>query len=74
MKLRIRQGKRRPVTLVTVAALLALTGIGAASAQGGTAKPPPGAVSPWVVPTLPDPVFSVAVATLHGFDDTGIVQ
>jgi hypothetical protein len=65
---------RRWVAVATVAALAAITGIGAASAQGGTAKPPKGAVSPWVVPTLPDPTFTGVVAALHGFDDTGIVQ
>ncbi|MDT4971619.1 MAG: hypothetical protein QOG22_1762, partial [Pseudonocardiales bacterium] len=45
-----------------------------ASAAGGTAKPPPGAVAPFVTPTLPDPLTSVDPALIHGFDDTGFIQ
>ena len=58
---------------VAAASLLALAGASVAAAQGGTAKPPKGSVSPWVVPTLPDPAFSVATATLHGFSDSGLI-
>ena len=60
--------------LVVTAGLVATVGVGPADAKGGTAKPPQGAVSPWVVPTLPTPAFSVPAADLHGFDDTGLAQ
>jgi hypothetical protein len=57
---------------------LAIAGLGrcatGAQAAGGTAKPPPGAVSPFVTPTLPDPAFSVDPASIHGFDVTGFIQ
>jgi len=55
--------KRRAASLViplTVVSLLAAVPLSVqASAQGGTAKPPAGAVAPFVTPTLPDPVTSV---------------
>jgi hypothetical protein len=59
--------------------MLVLAGLGApaaAQAKGGTAKPPPGAVTPpfLVTPDLPDPAFSVAPAKIHGFDVTGFIQ
>jgi hypothetical protein len=58
--------------------LIALAGSGVlatqASAKGGTAKPPQGAVSPIVTPTLPDPAWSVDPSTLRGFDVTGYIQ
>jgi hypothetical protein len=61
-----------------VLALLALSGLGsfaaAAQAKGGTAKPPQGAISPFVTPTLADPAFSVDPALIHGFDVTGFIQ
>lgn len=57
---------------------LALLGLGifatAAQARGGTAKPPPGAIAPFVTPTLPDPAFSVNPGLIHGFDVTGFIQ
>ena len=56
---------------------LALVVAGAAVAfakGGGTAKPPVGATSPFVTPTLADPLFSVAPADIHGFDETGFIQ
>src|SRR5690348_9496410 len=50
-------------------------GVDSANAKGGgTAKPPQGAASPFVEPTLGDPTFSADRATLHGFDDTGYLQ
>jgi hypothetical protein len=51
-------------------------GAGSAFAQGGggTTKPPPGAVAPWVTPTLPDPVFTTDPKLIHGFDETGFIQ
>ena len=37
---------------------------------GGTAKPPPGAVSPFVTPTLPDPIVPRSPAAhIPGLDD-----
>src|SRR5262249_56015081 len=41
---------------------------------GGTAKPPPGVTSPFITPTLNDPLFDVAPADIHGFDETGFIQ
>ncbi len=52
----------------------ALGGASAALGAGGTAKPPAGAVAPFVTPTLADPAFLIDPATIHGFDDTGFVQ
>jgi hypothetical protein len=58
--------------------LIALAGSGVlatqASAKGGTAKPPQGAVSPIVTPTLADPAWSVDPSQLRGFDVTGYIQ
>jgi hypothetical protein len=45
-----------------------------AQGGGGTANPPPGAISPFVTATLPDPVTSVLPGLIHGFDDTGFIQ
>lgn len=42
-------------------------------AQGGTAKPPRGAIAPFVVPTLPTPTPSGTWAETHGFDITGFI-
>ena len=47
---------------------------GRADAAGGTAKPPPGAVAPWITPTLPTPNFALNPALIHGFDVTGFYQ
>ena len=71
--------RERRATLVvvplTALSLLAAVPFGiSASAQGGTAKPPPGAIAPFVTATLPDPVITVNPATIHGFDDTGFIQ
>jgi len=65
--------------VVPLAALGLLAGaLGASSAYGkgggGTAKPPPGAIAPFVTPTLPDPNISVAPALIHGFDDIGFIK
>ena len=52
-------------------------GAGPASAAGGggTAKPPKGAVSPWVIPNLADPApFRVSTLDIRGFDVTGFIQ
>lgn len=73
---------RRPKPAL-VAAVVAALGIATAAfvassdlaqGKGGTAKPPPGAVSPFNTPTLPDPVFSVDPRQIHGFDVTGFMQ
>jgi hypothetical protein len=74
-----RRGRRRrrlsaTLTLLVLVAASAAFVVSAYGKGGGTAKPPKGAVSPFVTPTLPDPVFSVAPATIHGFDDTGFIQ
>jgi len=71
--------------LKVVSVVIALTAIGvlvlqpsiSSFAQGGgsTAKPPPGAVAPFVTATLPDPsVLGALPAQIHGFDDTGFIQ
>ncbi|WP_427005218.1 hypothetical protein [Pseudarthrobacter sp. H2] len=65
---------RQVLVLLAAAGLVVTAGVGPADAKGGTAKPPKGAVSPWVVPTLPTPAFSVPAAQLHGFNDTGLAQ
>jgi hypothetical protein len=70
--------RRRRVALVvvplTVLSLLAIPLGSDAFGQGGTAKPPKGAIAPFVTATLPDPVTSVNPALIHGFDDTGFIQ
>ena len=70
--------KRRVTSLViplTALSLLAAVPLSVnAFAGGGTAKPPPGAIAPFVTATLPDPVTSVSPALIHGFDDTGFIQ
>lgn len=66
---------RKATILCAAAGLIATGGVGTALAKGGgTAKPPKGIVSPWVVPTLATPAFSVPAAQLHGFDDTGLAR
>ena len=75
----IKTRRRRAVVIVapvTALGLLALSLSGTAFGQGGggTAKPPPGAVSPFVTPTLPDPVVSVDPKLIHGFEDVGFIQ
>jgi hypothetical protein len=75
---KVRPTTLRKVTILCAAAgLIATGGVGTALAKGGgggTAKPPKGIVSPWVVPTLATPAFSVPAAQLHGFDDTGLAR
>ncbi len=69
---------RHPLVVLTAALgllTLAETGVAGAQGGGGTSKPPAGAVSPWVIPTLGNPPLSAAnAAALHGFDDTGLIQ
>lgn len=60
--------------LAVLGATIAIGG-GNALAKGGTAKPPAkGLVAPFVTPTLPDPIFSVNPALIHGFSVTGFIQ
>src|SRR4051794_1048106 len=73
-----RTRRRRIATLGLLSLLVFAAGAVVAYAKGGgggTAKPPTkGVVAPNPVPTLPDPVFSVAPALIHGFDETGFIQ
>ena len=75
---KVRPSTLRKATIICAAAgLIATGGVGTALAKGGgggTAKPPKGIVSPWVVPTLPTPALSVPAANLHGYDDTGLAH
>jgi len=67
--------RRRIATLGLISLLVFAAGAVMAYAKGGTAKPPTkGVVAPNPIPTLPDPVFSVAPALIHGFDETGFIQ
>ncbi len=70
---RMRRNGRLAI-LGVLSLLLFVTGAVMAYGKGGTAKPPPGAVIPNPIPTLPDPVFNVAPALIHGFDETGFIQ
>ena len=66
------------LTSLLIIALTASTasaqGGGGGGGGGGTAKPPAGAVAPFVTATLPDPVTSVAPTLIHGFEDVGFIQ
>jgi hypothetical protein len=62
------------VTLIGLAVLIAGAAVAFGKGGGGTAKPPTGVVSPFTTPTLTDPLFSVAPADIHGFDETGFIQ
>jgi hypothetical protein len=67
--------RRRIATMGLLSLLVFAAGAVVAYAKGGTAKPPTkGVVAANPVPTLPDPVFSVAPALIHGFDETGFIQ
>ena len=63
-----------PLTALSVLATVTAYAAGGAGGGGGTAKPPAGAIAPFVTATLPDPVISVDPALIHGFDDTGFIQ
>jgi hypothetical protein len=62
------------VALLSLIAFGLAGGVAQAQGGGGTAKPPKGAVSPFITPNLPDPAFSVNPALIHGFDVTGFIQ
>lgn len=75
--------RRAPAVIVlsVLGLLVPVVTVGVAQAQGGggTAKPPPGAVAPFVEPTLGQPVvgqqpFTGNLANLHGFFALGFVQ
>jgi hypothetical protein len=61
-------------TLLGLALVVSGAAVALAKGGGGTAKPPVGVVSPFTTPTLNDPLFSVAPADIHGFDETGFIQ
>src|SRR3954453_3236815 len=73
-----RMRKRHGWTRIALAAVLGMAvlvaGAVVAYAKGGTAKPPVGAVSPFVTPTLIDPGFTTNPNDIHGFDETGFIQ
>jgi hypothetical protein len=69
-----RRGWTRVAVGLLLGAAMVIAGAVAAYGQGGTAKPPPGAVSPFITPTLADPAFAVDPANIHGFDETGFIQ
>lgn len=66
--------KRMVTTLAVPLTALSVLATVTAYAGGGTARPPAGAIAPFVTATLPDPVTSVIPALIHGFDDTGFIQ
>src|SRR3954465_5838375 len=62
------------VTLIGRAVLIAGAAVAFGKGGGGTAKPPTGVVSPFTTPALTDPLFDIAPADIHGFDETGFIQ
>ena len=78
----VSRARRDPRTLAILGLAVLVAAIiipmwgsgGRADAAGGTAKPPPNAVSPWITPTLATPNFAVNPALIHGFDVTGFFQ
>ena len=84
MKRTVLSRRRRAPAVMVLSALSLLVPVvtvGVANAQGGggTAKPPPGAVAPFVEPTLGQPVagqqpFTTDPANIHGFSALGFVQ
>jgi hypothetical protein len=71
---RRKRGWGRLTLAVGLGLALLVAGAVVAYAKGGTAKPPAGAVSPFVTPTLADPAFTTPPADIHGFDETGFIQ
>jgi hypothetical protein len=61
-------------TLLGLALVITGAAVAFGKGGGGTAKPPVGVASPFTTPTLADPLFSVAPADIHGFDETGFIQ
>jgi hypothetical protein len=71
---RRRHGWTRLTLAIVLGTAMLVAGGVMAYAKGGTAKPPQGAISPFITPTLPDPVFSTATTDIRGFDETGFIQ
>jgi hypothetical protein len=71
---RRRQGWTRLTLTIVLGLAVLVAGAVVAYAKGGTAKPPPGAISPFITPTLADPVFTSNPTDIHGFDETGFIQ
>jgi hypothetical protein len=71
---RRRQGWTRLTLAILLGMAVVVAGAVMAYAKGGTAKPPPGAVSPFITPTLADPAFSTTPTDINGFDETGFIQ
>src|SRR3954467_10157509 len=71
---RRRQGWTRLTLALVLGTAVLVAGAVLAYAKGGTAKPPAGAISPFITPTLPDPVFTTARTDIHGFDETGFIE
>jgi hypothetical protein len=67
-------GRLAITALLGVAVLIGGAVVAYARGGGGTAKPPAGAVAPFVTPTLTDPAFTTLPADIHGFDETGFIQ
>jgi hypothetical protein len=63
-----------PVMVLSLFVAVPLSVNAVAAGGGGTAKPPPGAIAPFVTATLPDPVTSVDPALIHGFSDIGFIE
>jgi hypothetical protein len=70
----VSRGSRLTILLAMLGVAMLSVGLTSAYAKGGTAKPPPRAVAPFVEPTLANPTFSVDPAKIHGFDSTGHIQ
>src|SRR4051812_4846873 len=70
---RIHGWTRLALAIVLGLAVL-VAGAVVAYAKGGTAKPPTGVVSPFITPTLGDPLFTTPTTDIHGFDETGFIQ
>jgi hypothetical protein len=75
-RVRRRRGWGRLGLAAALGMLLLIGGAVVAYAKGGggTAKPPAGAVAPFVTPTLTDPAFTTLPGDIHGFDETGFIQ
>jgi hypothetical protein len=67
-------GWTRLTLAIVLGMAMLIAGAVVAHAKGGTGKPPPGAISPFITPTLPDPVFTTNPTDIRGFDETGFIQ
>jgi hypothetical protein len=71
---RRKHGWTHLAAAIVIGTAVMVAGAVVAYGKGGTAKPPVGAISPFITPTLPDPAFTADPATIHGFDETGFIQ